>query len=106
MVRQIVVNATEFTSTDVDWPGYPALFEMEYPNLVVQVMQIHFWSPTMQTWVKLVSQKSGEQGVIEITIEDTEMVKRGMAEGLPRAEAIRQVLGIALAAPIGFDRGV
>lgn len=101
IVRQIVVNATEFTSTDVDWPGYPALFDMEYPDKVIQVMQIHFWSPIMQTWVKLVSQKSGEPGVIEATFEDIEMIKQGMAEGLPRAEAIRRVLGLTLALPSG-----
>jgi hypothetical protein len=91
-----VINATNLEITEVSWPGYPALFDLETAldlDREIHVMQIHFWSPPINSWVKLVPVKSGEQGVVEVTPADIEAISAGQAQGLPKVEAIRQVLG-------------
>lgn len=95
--RQVVINATDLSVTDVNWPGIFPLFELPTGldlDRPMEVMQIHFWSPIINSWIKLVSMKSGEQGVVEVTPADIEGISQGQAQGLPKVEAIRRVLGI------------
>ena len=94
--RQVVLNATDLTITEVAWPGYPALLEVGTfeADQAFDVMQIHFWSPPMNAWIKLVSAKTGEAGVIEVELGDLEAIRQLEAQGVPKVEAIRRVLGV------------
>jgi hypothetical protein len=95
-----VINATDLSVTDVDWPGYPALFTIPAAldlDQDYQVLQVVFWSQKAQSWVKLVPTKVGEEGVLEVTPGDIEAIVAGEAQGLPKVEAIRRVLGVMVA---------
>lgn len=93
-----MINATDLSVTPVDWPGYPPLFDVGTFDVQrpMAVMQVHFWSQVLNSWVKLVPQHTGEQGVVEVTPADIEGITQGEAQGLPKVEAIRRVLGIML----------
>ena len=94
-----MINATNLDMTAVTWPGYPPLFELDTAldlNRRIQVMQVHFWSPQINSWVKLVPVKNGEQGVVEVTPVDIENINAAQSQGFPKVEAIRQVLGVTV----------
>ena len=91
MKPQVVLNATSLEVTSVDWGDYPALFETDYQK----IMQVHFWSPMFNVWVKLVPSKSGEAtpGVVEVTCADVEAMAAFADSGVDRRAAAERVLG-------------
>lgn len=91
MKRQVVFNAVNLEVTHVDWGDYPALFETDYNR----IMQIHFWSPMLNVWVKLVPVKSGVEapGVVEMTFADIEAIAAFADSGVQTWVAAERVLG-------------
>lgn len=90
-----MINATDLAVTEVNWPGYPPLFQVGSFEVqqAMDVMQVHFFSPPLNVWVKLVPQRTGEPGVLEVTVAELGAIQQYQAQGVPRNEAIRRVLG-------------
>jgi len=86
-----VFNATEVKFTPVAWEGYPELFRFNEGSDIV-VLQVHFWSPIFNSWVKLVPVKSGEEGVIEITPQDVTQALAMQVQGISQAEIVNRIL--------------
>lgn len=87
--RQVVIEATNLRVIDVEWPGVQPLFEL--PG--VSVMQIHFYSPMLNRWVKLVPERTGDRTAVEVTFEDVRAIQGMADEGGSKIDAVRAVLG-------------
>ena len=89
MKSQMVLNATSLEQTEVQWGDYRPLFETDYQK----IMQVHFWSPLINRWVKLVPAKTGDQSAAEVTPEDLVAIRQFMQSGCDQRVAIERVLG-------------
>lgn len=91
-----MINGTDLGVTPVNWPGQHCLFETAAIDLgpCYQVMQIHFWSPIMKSWIKLVPVATDAKDGIEITPMDIEAIQNLEAQGVPKVEAVRRVLDV------------
>lgn len=89
-MTQVVIEATNLRVVPVEWPEVEPLVVLPDGT---QVMQIHFYSPVLNRWVKWSAQKSGDRTAVELTFEDLWAVQSIKNDTGSTFDAIKSVLG-------------
>jgi len=88
---QWVLNLTSVQMSRVDWPGYPPVAVMPTGE---QIMQLLFWAPAINRWVRIGAQgRSVEGDVLCITFAEFQFLSQFIERGVPPHQALSMLLG-------------
>lgn len=85
-----MLNLTSMQMSRVDWPGYPPAAVLPSGE---QIMQLLFWAPALNQWVRVGSQgRSIDGGVLSITFAEFQFLAQSVERGVPLAQALSMLL--------------
>ena len=89
-----IFNATTLAAEQVDWPGFPALFESHG----TRILRIVFWSDSLARWIAVTPQAVEGSGCLEIAPGDIARM-RELQGAMPLTDVLWRVLGVSVALP-------